>query len=240
MNIIALNGSARGLRGVTWKLLNRLLKGLEEGGAQTHAIQLKDHVISPCSACLTCMHKTPGLCAINDDMDTIYPYLKDSDILIMATPVYVDNMSAQMKAVMDRCICCLEPFLRIDTTDRVRHPFSWNMPGKFFLVSTSGFPETESFAPLIQTYRAQAANFGSYPIGEICIPGSIALQMAPHLLEPRLDMIQHAGKMLSKQGGVDPSLLEEINKPIVTREKYLEIAAQYEAWARKSRGETGR
>jgi len=186
------------------------------------------------------MHKTPGLCAINDDMDTIYPYLKDSDILIMATPVYVDNMSAQMKAVMDRCICCLEPFLRIDTTDRVRHPFSWNMPGKFFLVSTSGFPETESFAPLIQTYRAQAANFGSYPIGEICIPGSIALQMAPHLLEPRLDMIQHAGKMLSKQGGVDPSLLEEINKPIVTREKYLEIAAQYEAWARKSRGETGR
>ena len=240
MNIIALNGSARGLRGVTWKLLDRLLKGLEEGGAQTHTIQLKDLAISPCSACLTCMHKTPGICAIKDDMATIYHYLKDSDVLIEATPVYVDNMSAQMKTAMDRCICCLEPFLRIDTADRVRHTFSWNMPGKFFLVSTSGFPETESFAPLIQTYKAQAANFGSDPIGEICIPGSIALQMAPQLLEPHLDLIQQAGKMLATQGGVDPSLLEEINKPIVTREKYLEIAAQYEAWARKSRGETGR
>jgi hypothetical protein len=183
------------------------------------------------------MHKTPGNCAIKDDMDTIYPYFKESDIFVMATPVYVDNMSAQMKAVMDRCICCMEPFLKIDAEGRVRHPFSWAMPEKFFLISTSGFPEPESFTPLIQTYRAQAANFGSEPIGEICIPGSIALQMVPQLLEPHLDMIYQAGKMLAIQGGVAPTLLNEINKPIVTREKYLEIAAQYEEWARKSRGE---
>ena len=237
MKIIALNGSARGMKGVTWRLLDRFLKGLEEGSARTHTIQLKDLAISACSACLTCMHKTPGICAIKDDMETIYPHFKDSDIFVMATPVYVDNMSAQMKAVMDRCICCLEPFLRIDTADRVRHPFSWTMPKKFFLISTSGFPETESFAPLIQTYKAQAANFGSEPIGEICIPGSIALQMAPQLLEPHLDMIQQAGKIIAIQGNVEPTLLEEINKPIITREKYLEIAAQYESWARKSRGE---
>jgi len=61
--------------------------------------------------------------------------------------------------------------------------------------------------------------------------------MVPQLLEPHLDMIYQAGKMLAIQGGVEPTLLNEINKPIVTREKYLEIAAQYEAWARKSRGE---
>jgi hypothetical protein len=111
------------------------------------------------------------------------------------------------------------------------------MPEKFFLLSTSGFPEPESFAPLVQTYRAQAANFGSVPIGEICVPGSIALQMAPQLLEPHLDMIQQAGRMLALQGRIEPTLLDEINRPIVTREKYLEIATQYEAWARKSRGE---
>jgi len=61
--------------------------------------------------------------------------------------------------------------------------------------------------------------------------------MAPQLLEPHLDMIYQAGKMLATQGRVEPTLLEEINKPIVSSEKYLEIAAQYEAWARKSRGE---
>jgi len=237
MKIVALNGSARGKRGVTWRLLDKFLQGLEDGGAQVHTIQLKDLAISYCNACLTCMHKTPGNCAIKDDMDTIYPHFKESDIFVMATPVYVDNMSAQMKAVMDRCICCMEPFLKIDAAGRVRHPFSWAMPEKFFLISTSGFPEPESFTPLIQTYRAQAANFGCEPIGEICIPGSIALQMAPQLLEPHLDMVQQAGKILATQGRVEPTLLEEINRPIITRERYLEIAAQYEAWARKSRGE---
>lgn len=236
MKIIAINGSARGKKGVTWKILDRFLRGIEESDAQVYSIQLKDLTISYCTACLTCMHKTPGKCAIKDDMDKIYPHLKASDILVIATPVYVDNMSAQMKSVMDRCICCLEPFLRIDAADRVRHPFSWTMPKRFFLISTSGFPEPESFFPLVKTYQAQAANFGSEPIGEICIPGSIALQMAPQLLEPHLDMIQQAGKMLAMQGRVEPTLLAEINKPIVTREKYLEIAAQYEAWARKSRG----
>jgi hypothetical protein len=32
MNVIALNGSARGKKGVTWRLLDSLLKGLSEGG----------------------------------------------------------------------------------------------------------------------------------------------------------------------------------------------------------------
>jgi hypothetical protein len=44
--------------------------------------------------------------------------------------------------------------------------------------------------------------------------------------------------MLALQERVEPTLLEEINRPIVTREQYLEISAKYEAWARKSRGQT--
>ena len=74
--------------------------------------------------------------------------------------------------------------------------------------------------------------------GEICIPGSIALQMAPQLLEPCLGMIQRVGKMLALHEKVEPTLLDEISKPIVSREQYLEISAKYESWARKSRGQT--
>lgn len=237
MKVIALNGSSRGKKGVTWRLLDPLLKGLSEGGAVVKEFQLKELNISPCRACLTCMHKTPGLCAQRDDMDQIYPSLKESDLFVMGTPVYTDNMSAQMKTVTDRCICAMDPFLRTDPSNRVRHPYSWKLPSNFLLVSTSGFPETESFQPLIMTFRAQAANFGCESIGEICIPGSIALQMAPQLLDPRLEMIQRAGKMLALQGKIEPSLLTEMNRPLVSAEQYLEIAAKYEAWARKSRGE---
>jgi len=237
MKVIALNGSARGKKGVTWRLLDSLLAGFSEGGATVRDFQLKEMNISSCRACLTCMHKTPGQCSQRDDMDLIYPLLKESDLFVMGTPVYTDNMTAQMKAAMDRCICGMDPFLRLDLANRVRHPYSWAMPSKFFLVSTSGFPETESFLPLIMTFRAQAANFSSKSIGEICVPGSIALQMAPQLLEPRLDKIQQAGKMLALHEKVEPALLEEINKPIVTTEQYLEISKKYETWARKSRGQ---
>jgi hypothetical protein len=168
-------------------------------------------------------------------MDQIYPYLRESDLFVMGTPVYTDNMSAQMKTVTDRCICGMDPFLRLDPANRVRHPYSWTMPSKFLLVSTSGFPEMESFLPLIMTFRAQAANFGGKSIGEICIPGSIALQMAPQLLEPRLGLIQQVGKMLALHEKIEPTLWEEMNRSIVTVEQYLEISAKYEAWARKSR-----
>ena len=238
MKVIALNGSARGKKGVTWRLLDSLLKGLSEGGAIVRDFQLNEMSISYCRACLTCMHKTPGQCAQRDGMDQIYPVLRESDLFVMGTPVYTDSMSAQMKTVTDRCICCMYPFLRRDPANRVRHPYSWAMPSKFFLVSTSGFPEMENFQPLIMTFRAQATNFGCESIGEICIPGSIALQMAPQLLEPRLEMIQQAGKMIALQGKVEPMLLDEISRPIVNVEQYLEISAKYEAWARKSRGQT--
>lgn len=237
MKVIALNGSARGKKGVTWKLLESLLKGLSEGGATVKDFQLKEMNLSPCRACLTCMHKTPGQCAQRDDMDQIYPYLKESDLLVMGTPVYTDNMSAQMKTVMDRCICGMGPFLRVDSENRVRHPYRWAMPSAFFLVSTSGFPEAESFFPLVMTFRAQAANFGSRSIGEVCIPGSIALQMEPQLLAPRLERIREAGHRLALSGKIEASLLEEINRPIVSVDQYLELSKRYEAWARKIRGD---
>lgn len=239
MKVIILNGSARGSKGVTWRLLEAFVGGLEEAGAEATCIQLNELSISCCTACLTCMHKTPGRCAIKDDMDRIYPYLKSCDVFVMGTPVYTDNMSAQMKTVMDRCICCLEPFLRIDDAGRIRHPFSWTMPAGFFLVSTSGFPEAETFQSLVSTFRGQAANFGAKPIGEICIPGSIALQVALHLLEPRLALIRQAGDELGRTGEVAPTLLDAINKPILTCKQYLEISSRYEDWARKHRGGAG-
>lgn len=235
MKATVLNGSARGKKGVTWRLLERLVAGVTAAGGTATDFQVADMNISPCRACLTCMHKRPGFCAVKDDMTQIHDDLKTSDVLVLGTPVYVDNMSAQLKAAMDRCICCMEPFLRIDGDDRVRHPYSWRMPAKFLLVATSGFPEAESFAPLIVTYKAQAANFGCKPIGEICVPGSIALQIEPACLEGHLEMVEEAGRLLAVQGTIDQSLLEKINTPPLTRGEYLKVSPKYEDWCRKHR-----
>jgi multimeric flavodoxin WrbA len=240
MNVLILNGSARGQKGVTGKLLKSFVEGLNDGNAEVAEFNVTSLNISPCTACLSCMHKTLGECAVKDDMEKIYTAMKGSGIMVLATPVYTDNMSAQLKNVMDRSICCMQGFLTRDRFGRVRHSYSWRMPAKFMLISTSGFPEMETFAPLIATYRAQALNLGSEAIAEICVPGSIAIQMEPERLDRHLGLIKEAGKEIALKGSIEPDILRELNTPPLTIDEYFTAAAKYESWLRKKLGETGR
>lgn len=57
MKILVLNGSARGQKGITGKLIRSITNGLSESGAEVKEFQIKDLHISPCTACLSCMHK---------------------------------------------------------------------------------------------------------------------------------------------------------------------------------------
>ncbi len=232
MKALILNGSARGQKGVTGTLVEAITRGLMEAKAGVQTFEIQSMTISPCRACLTCMHKTPGECSIKDDMGLIYEACKTSDLLILATPLYVDTMTAQLKTVMDRSIACMQPFLVKDVAGRIRHPFTWRMPSSFLLLSTSGFPEQENFLPLIATFRAQAANFSSQAIGEICISGSIALQMEPELLKRHLTLLEEAGRHLGATGNIPEDILQNLNTPPVGVDRYLQATAKYEQWCR--------
>ena len=233
MRVLILNGSARREKGVTGRLLRSIVKGLSEGGALVTQFQIQNLKISPCTACLSCMHRKTGECALKDDMNLIYEELKMSDVLIMATPVYLDGMSAQLTMVIDRCMCCMEPFLTKDSSGRVRHTYAWRMPKKMMLISTAGFAEMETFGPLIATFRAQAANFGSESIAEICIPGTIALQVEPQTLDHHLKLLEEAGKNIAGNGQLNTDIIERLNNPPLTVDQYLAISAKYESWCRK-------
>ena len=233
MNVLILNGSARGQKGVTGRLLRSFVEGLNDGDAGVTAFDVASLNISLCTACLSCMHKTLGECAVRDDMEDIYKEMKRSDIMVLATPVYLDNMSAQLKKVMDRSISGMQGFLTKDRFGRARHLYSWRMPAKFVLISTSGFPEMETFEPLIATYRAQALNFGSEAIAEICVPGSIAIQMEPERLDRHLGLIKEAGKEIALKGSIHPETLKGLNTPPLTVDQYFTAAAKYESWLRK-------
>jgi multimeric flavodoxin WrbA len=236
MEVVMLNGSPRGTKSVTGKLLDALTLGLEAGGATVTQFKVASMKISPCNACLSCMHRTPGECIQKDDMEQIYPRLKTADLLVVGTPVYTDNMTAQLKTVMDRTIASLQPFLDRSDGSKIGHPHWWDMPGKRLLVSTCGFPEMSNFDPLIATFRAQAVTAGSIPIGEVCIPGSIALQMIPNRMTPYLDLLNQFGKTMAESGDPDRSILRQLNRPPFSVDEYLAIAAQYEAWCRDKLG----
>lgn len=76
--------------------------GLKEVGAQTEIIDLAGLDVKPCLGCDACQ-RNGGKCAQIDGMQTVYPKVRDADVLVLASPVYWFNMSGQLKCFLDRC-----------------------------------------------------------------------------------------------------------------------------------------
>ena len=77
-------------------------EGLKEGGVETSVVDLSGLDIKPCLGCEACQ-RNGGKCAQVDGMQTVYPKVVGSQILILASPVYWFNMSGQLKIFLDRC-----------------------------------------------------------------------------------------------------------------------------------------
>jgi multimeric flavodoxin WrbA len=101
MKIVAIIASPRGMQGNTGRLLDEVLAGAAETGAETEILSLKSLNVKPCVACDVC-HKT-GICNIDDDYESIKEKLLACDGFILASPNYIFSVTAQMKALFDRC-----------------------------------------------------------------------------------------------------------------------------------------
>jgi len=130
--IIALNGSPR-REGSTAALVNEIFKAAREKGAETKSYNLNEINIKGCQSCYNC--KAQGRCVLLDDMQELYDEIASADGIIFATPVYMWQMSSQLKLVVDR----LYPFLKPDYSSHL-------LPGKKVLLAvTQGRPDTTLF-----------------------------------------------------------------------------------------------
>lgn len=99
MKILAIIGSPRGMQGNTGRLLEETLKGIEK--AEVEIVSLSKVRVQPCVGCDVC-HAT-GVCSIKDDYEMIKEKLLACDAFILASPNYIFSVTAQMKALFDRC-----------------------------------------------------------------------------------------------------------------------------------------
>ncbi len=83
MFILGLQGSPR-VKGNTGILLSTFLTEAERLGARTEYLDVAKKNISPCQECEVC--EQTGFCPIDDDMQEVYPLLRQADIIVMATP----------------------------------------------------------------------------------------------------------------------------------------------------------
>jgi arsenate reductase (thioredoxin) len=101
MLVLGLQGSPR-KKGNTNFLLETFMKAAENSGARTHIFDCTQKNVIPCKEYVVCEKK--GFCPIADDVrDEIYPLLRQAEVVVIATPIFFYNMTAQLKAVIDRC-----------------------------------------------------------------------------------------------------------------------------------------
>ncbi len=101
MFVLGLQGSPR-KKGNSVHLLNRFLAECENNGARTRVIQMDGLDIQPCKELVVCEKK--GFCPIKDEMEPrIYGLIRTADVVVLASPVFFYNVSAQAKILIDRC-----------------------------------------------------------------------------------------------------------------------------------------
>jgi multimeric flavodoxin WrbA len=98
--LLILRGSPRE-KGNSAALAGQVAAGATDAGWQVESVSLQSMDIRPCDGCDLCK-ETGEYCAIEDDMQGLYPRLLEADALVLASPVYWFTYSAQLKLCIDR------------------------------------------------------------------------------------------------------------------------------------------
>ena len=99
--ILVLNGSPR-KNGATASLIKAFTEGAAEAGNEIREAYIHGMEIRNCLGCDACMKTHAGCVQKDEGMAEIYEDLAWCDVIVFASPVFFGNVSAQMKAVIDR------------------------------------------------------------------------------------------------------------------------------------------
>lgn len=232
MKITIFNGSPRMERGNTHWMAREFSKGAESAGAEVENIFLASKTIYPCRGCFTCWTKTPGQCVIQDDMANLLSKCRGTEIVVFATPVYVDNVTGVMKNFLDRCVCSADPHFGKDANGECRHVLpSKAKPPKLVIISNCGFPEQTHFQVISHYFKRVARNMSTEVIGEIYRGGGAILTAPSPFLMPKLarykQLLQKAGREIATTLKLSDETRAELERPIISDEQYIKHANEW-------------
>ena len=101
MKLLGISASPRKNRSNTFLLLKEVFLGAQKEGEQAEVVHLCDLKIDFCRHCESC-HKNLMVCPIKDDAHLLLNKMRESDGIIFASPVYIDNITGYLKTFLDR------------------------------------------------------------------------------------------------------------------------------------------
>jgi len=146
-HVVAVNGSPHEGFGNTSQMLAMLGENLAREGLELEEIFLSQYQIGFCTGCATCLES--GSCWVRDDYNSVVRTVLEADAVILASPVYIFNVTAQMKTFLDRSL------------GHGHRPRGDWKPGLALSVS-SGHGESWAADYLGQVLRL----FGAFPVGK--------------------------------------------------------------------------
>ena len=102
MKVLAINGSPR-KKGNTAMLLEAVLAELRQEDIATELVQIGGTGLRGCTACMKCFEKKDQRCVIEKDMlNEVVAKMVEADGILIGSPTYFANVSAEVKALIDR------------------------------------------------------------------------------------------------------------------------------------------
>jgi multimeric flavodoxin WrbA len=216
MKVLALNSGPRSEKeSYTALMLNSLVEGMREAGADVEVVNLRKKKIKYCIGCFTCWTKTPGKCVHKDDMtNELFPKWLACDLVIYATPLYYHTINAAMSTFMERTLPAALPFFEQGADGKTFHPLRYKIPASV-LLTVCGFPEITEFNAMLEFFmhtRHKDAN----ALAAICRAGASLLSI-PSLEDKAkdvLDATKQAGRELIKTMKIAPETMARITQPL--------------------------
>ncbi len=233
MKIIAFNGSPRGEKGNTHRMVAEFLKGAQDAGAETENIFLVQKKIHYCAGCFSCWTKTPGKCVIKDDMEDLLQKYMKSDIVVFASPIYVGSVTGIMKNFIDRSIPLYDPRLEKNKNGICTHVKRYKSYPKMALISNCGFPEQvhfEYFRSIFKYFEFLDAR-DDIIIAEIYRGEGEILSAENIFLKPLLHnyrkLLRRAGMEIVEDQKLSDETKAELEKPLISYDSYTQNANKH-------------
>ena len=229
MKVLVINGSPKGERSNTMWLTHAFVDGFPDT-AEVKYITLREKDIHPCMGCFSCWTKTPGQCAVKDDMQEIYQDILEADIIIESFPLYFAGMPSRMRMMTERCLLFTKRYegRPEDTFHSILEMEEHSLKDKkLVVISSCGYVSMDTmFEGLLKEYDliCGEGNFTSILCaqGELLQAGSRTRQVVNYLEE-----VKQAGQEYYANGQISEERSQSLMKQMVSPRTFEVLIKRY-------------
>ena len=225
MKLIAINGSLRREGGLTQKIIDSVFEGAISKGADCKTIRLAKCQINRCTACEYCQTKEEYTCVFEDkdDFENVISQIKDADIVLFATPIYVFQMSSLMKIFLERYHGHgKSKRIEISRKGLMFHDFEKELREKAFVsIIVSDNIEFETTYGVREYFRTFGKFMGAEQVGEIIRNGGRIMEKRKREQGKVYEALKRAGIELVEKKRIRRNTEKKIARNIVRVPKIL-------------------